>query len=217
MLDFRFVARGTSGLEVLCIGAHSDDIEIGCGGTMLRLLDELPGVRVRWVVLGAGGAREAEAIASADLFLKKAGARNVVVRDFEDGFFPHQGAAIKRFFETLKGEPAPDLVFTHYRHDLHQDHRVVSELTWNTFRDQLILEYEIVKYDGDLGTPNLFVQLENDVCRRKVANLMQCFGTQRSKQWFSEDTFLAMLRLRGLECNAVDRYAEAFYCRKLRF
>lgn len=217
MLGLTFAAREAPGLKVLCIGAHSDDIEIGCGGTILRLLEEIPAVHVHWVVLGAPGPRGAEAVASANRLLANAHTKEVVVKEFRDGFFPHSGAEIKEFFEDLKLVCAPDLVLTHYRNDLHQDHRFVSELTWNTFRDHLILEYEIVKYDGDLGIPNFFVQLNAATCRQKVRHLMECFGSQRSKRWFTEDTFLAMLRLRGLECNAEERYAEAFYCRKARF
>jgi len=137
-----------------------------------------------------------------------------VIKEFRDGYFPYSGAEIKDCFEELKRGNPPDLILTHYRNDLHQDHRLVSELTWNTFRDHLILEYEIVKYDGDLGVPNFFVQLSDAICRQKVTNLLECFGSQRGKHWFTEDTFLAMLRLRGLECNARDRLAEAFYCRK---
>jgi LmbE family N-acetylglucosaminyl deacetylase len=217
MLGLTFAARDTPGLTVLCIGAHSDDIEIGCGGTVLRLLEEMPAVDVHWVVLGAAGPRGTEAVASANKFLAKARTKKIVVKEFRDGFFPYTGSEIKEFFEELKLACAPDLVLTHYRDDLHQDHRLVSELTWNTFRDHLILEYEIVKFDGDLGIPNFFVQLADATCRQKVQNLMDCFGTQRSKRWFTEDTFLAMLRLRGIECNAQDRYAEAFYCRKVRY
>jgi LmbE family N-acetylglucosaminyl deacetylase len=217
MLGLGFAPQGRRGFNILCIGAHSDDIEIGCGGTILRLIEENPLAQVHWVVLGAPGPRGTEAVTSADRFLANAHSKHVVVEEFRDGFFPYSGAEIKQFFEELKGNCAPDLVLTHYRNDLHQDHRIVSELTWNTFRDHLILEYEIVKYDGDLGTPNFFVQLKDETCRKKIRNLMECFGSQRSKRWFTEDTFLAMLRLRGLECNAEERYAEAFYCRKARF
>ena len=217
MLGLGFAPQDSSSFTILCLGAHSDDIEIGCGGTVLRLLEEMPYAHVRWVVLGAAGPRAAEAVASADKFLANAHNKEVVVKEFRDGYFPHSGAEIKDFFEELKRASTPDLILTHCRNDLHQDHRFVSELTWNTFRDHLILEYEIVKYDGDLGIPNFFVQLSDATCRQKVRNLMECFGSQRSKRWFSEDTFLAMLRLRGLECNAQERYAEAFYCRKGRY
>jgi LmbE family N-acetylglucosaminyl deacetylase len=199
---------------VLCLGAHSDDIEIGCGGAVLTLLDRYEQVAVRWVVFSASEERAREARRSADAFLARAGERDVVVKGYRDGFFPFQGAQIKEDFEALKREFSPDLVFTHYRDDRHQDHRLISDLTWNTFRNHLILEYEIPKYDGDLGSPNFFVQLDESVCSRKVRNLIDSFLSQREKMWFDEQTFLAMLRLRGMEANSPTRYAEAFYCRK---
>jgi LmbE family N-acetylglucosaminyl deacetylase len=200
---------------VLAIGAHADDIEIGCGGTLLRLAAAYPAPEVYWVVLSATGERAAEARASADAFLEGAGRRTVVLREFRDGFLPYQGGAVKEFFEGLKREIAPDLILTHDRGDLHQDHRLLGELTWNTFRDHLILEYEIPKYDGGLGTPNVFVPLDAATCRRKVDALLRHFPSQRSKRWFTADLFLALLRLRGMEANAPDGYAEAFYARKL--
>lgn len=201
-------------LRLLCIGAHSDDIEIGCGGTILRLLEEYPDCEVYWVVLGAAGQRITEAEASAALFLAKAKCKNVIIKDFRDGFFPYIGEEIKNYFEELKSEFSPDLVFTHYRHDLHQDHRLVSDLTWNTFRNHLILEYEIIKYDGDLGAPNFFFHLNDIICRNKIKNILNFFSSQKNKPWFTEDTFFAILRLRGFESNAPDKYAEGFYCRK---
>ena len=200
--------------RLLVIGAHSDDIEIGCGGTLLRLIAETPGLEVRWVVLSAHGERIAEARRSAEAFLQPVERREIILRSFRDGFFPYEGAQVKELFESLKAGFAPDLVLTHYRGDLHQDHRLVSELTWNTYRDHLILEFEIPKYDGDLGQPNLFVRLDEATCRQKVANLLEHFPSQRSKRWFTDDLFLSLLRLRGMECNAPSRYAEAFYCRK---
>ena len=214
MLKLAFERKDGKPLSVLCLGAHSDDIEVGCGGTVLRLLVELPGANVHWIVLGASGERAEEAVASANLFLRKAGQRQILVEGFRDGFFPYIGGEIKDYFERLKGEVSPDLILTHARHDLHQDHRLVSELTWNTFRDHMILEYEVVKYDGDLGAPNLFVRLPEEICLRKARILMECFRSQRARAWFTEDTFLSMLRIRGVECNAPERYAEAFYCRK---
>jgi LmbE family N-acetylglucosaminyl deacetylase len=201
--------------RLLCIGAHSDDIEIGCGGTILRLLQENPHAEVDWVVLGAAGQREREALESADLFLENARRKKIIIKKFRDGFFPYIGAEIKDFFEELKRECSPDLILTHYRHDLHQDHRLVSELTWNTFRNHLILEYEIIKYDGDRGTPNFFIHLDDSICRKKIQHILKCFSSQRDKSWFTEDTFLSILRLRGLESNAPDKYAEGFYCRKI--
>jgi LmbE family N-acetylglucosaminyl deacetylase len=202
-------------LRLLCLGAHSDDIEIGCGGTILRLLAEHGDVEVHWVVVGASGDREREAVASAQQFLADAAKKDIVVEAFKTSFFPYEGAALKDFFETLKTAGSPDVVFTHYRHDLHQDHRVVSELTWNTYRDHLILEYEIIKYDGDLGSPNVFVHLDEAVCQKKVGLLMECFATQRDKDWFTPDAFLSLLRIRGIESRSPGRYAEGFYGRKV--
>jgi LmbE family N-acetylglucosaminyl deacetylase len=216
MLGLTFKSSGKPGFRLLCLGAHSDDIEIGCGGTILRLLEENRDVEVHWVVLSAAGQRAQEAARSADLFLAGAAKKLVVTRDFKDGYFPYVGADIKDFFEQIKGICSPDLVLTHYRSDLHQDHRLVSELTWNTFRDHLILEYEIPKYDGDLGTPNFYVELNRSTCETKIQHLMDCFGTQKDKRWFTEDTFRSMLRLRGMECRASEHNAEAFYCRKAR-
>jgi LmbE family N-acetylglucosaminyl deacetylase len=201
-------------LQVLCLGAHADDIEIGCGGTLLTLAEQRPDSHFHWIVLAAARERRREAELSAEHFLKSGGRRTVVLREFRESYFPYVGAELKDYFETLK-EIRPDLVLTHHRQDLHQDHRLVSELTWNTFRDQLILEYEIPKYDGDLGTPNVFVPLERDVCERKVAYLMQAFETQRGRHWFTEETFRSLLRLRGVECRAPSGYAEAFHGRKL--
>jgi len=197
------------------LGAHSDYIEIGCGGTVLRILEENPDAEVLWVVMGASGQRADEATASAKSFLARARQKEVIVKEFRDGFFPYIGAEIKGFFEELKRRCAPDLILTHCRNDLHQDHRLVSELTWNTFRNHLILEYEILKYDGDLGTPNVFVHLTESLARRKVGILLDSFRSQLKKNWFTEDAFLAILRLRGLECNAPEKYAEAYHARKL--
>ncbi len=199
---------------LLCVGAHCDDVEIGCGGTLLRLAEQNPSLVVRWVVLSSSAVREAEARRSAERFLAGVRDRTIVVKDFRNGFFPFVGAQIKEYFEQLKQEIDPDLILTHTRHDLHQDHRLVSDLTWNTFRNHLILEYEIPKYDGDMGAPNFFVSLGSELCRRKIATIMECFVSQRDKHWFTEDTFNALMRLRGIEANSPSGYAEAFYCRK---
>ncbi len=217
MFPIAFPATQRSPRRILFLGAHSDDIEIGCGATDLRLERELSALDVRWIVFGAQGARAEEARKSASHFLRGAPERQIIVQGFRDGFFPHTWAEIKDFFEQLKGDFAPDVIFTHYRHDLHQDHRVINELTWNTFRNHMILEYEVVKYDGDLGAPNFFVHLDAQLCRRKIEYLRKCFATQNHRAWFSDDTFYAMLRLRGVESNAPSRYAEAFYCRKMVF
>jgi LmbE family N-acetylglucosaminyl deacetylase len=199
---------------LLAIGAHSDDIEIGAGATVLRLIRQHPGLRVGWIVLGASGVREAEARESAARFLENAAHSEVVIASFPDGHFPNQHADLKAFFDGLK-RYSPDLLLTHYGKDLHQDHRVVSELTWNTFRNQAILEYEIPKWDGGLGSPNFFVPATKRDADRKVELLMSCFGSQLDKHWFDELTFRGLMRLRGLECNAPEAMAEAFYARKI--
>jgi LmbE family N-acetylglucosaminyl deacetylase len=214
MLPLKIRRDVSSPLRVLCVGAHSDDVEIGCGGTLLQLLAREKNVEVTWVVFSSNKERAREARSSAKLYLGQAKRQSVIVHNFRDGFFPFDGAKIKKQFEGLKSV-TPDLIFTHNRKDAHQDHRVLAELTWNTFRNHLILEYEIPKYDGDLGQPNLFVPLEKQFYERKVRCLLDAFATQRSKRWFQEETFLALMRLRGMECVAPSGYAEAFYCRKL--
>lgn len=203
--------------RVLCLGAHSDDIEIGCGGTLLKLIRANPGLEVRWVVFSGKAPRQRETRRSAAFFLQGVRRATVQTKSFKDGFFPEQWAGIKAEFERTKRAFDPDLVLTHYREDRHQDHRVLSDLAWNTFRDHLILEYEIPKYDGDLGQPNVYVTLEHDVCEQKIAGLMQHFATQRNKHWFTPDTFKALLRLRGIECASPTGWAEAFHGRKIRF
>ena len=209
-----FVGSRQRPLRVLCVGAHSDDIEIGCGATLLRLMGRRPRPEFRWVVWSAAGQREREAKRGARKFLGPASADAFRVHAFRDGYFPAQFTEIKNAFESLGREFRPDIVFTHTRNDRHQDHRVVSDLTWNTFRNQLILEYEIPKWDGDLGRPNFYVPVNPTTARRKTRALMSIFGTQRAKDWFSEETFLGLMRLRGMECRAADRHAEAFYARK---
>jgi LmbE family N-acetylglucosaminyl deacetylase len=215
MLNLVFDKPKDSLLNILCLGAHSDDIEIGCGGTVLRLVAECPDFVMTWVVFSAGGERALEAQNSADEFTRGFQHKKVILNEFRDGYFPANSASIKDMFEGLKNSTSPDIVFTHYRHDLHQDHRLVSELTWNTFRNHLILEYEIPKYDGDLGSPNFFVQLDESICQEKIQHIMTHFRTQAEKEWFTEETFLALLRLRGIESKSSGRYAEAFYCRKI--
>jgi len=213
-MPFQLARNRRAPLRILCLGAHSDDIEIGCGGTLLRLMEAYTNVTCHCVVFTAEGPRAREARTGARRFLRGAAGSNVTLHTFRNGFFPSLTAEIKTVFEELKTTVSPDLVFTNYRGDLHQDHRAVAELTWNTFRDHTILEYEIPKYDGDLGAPNLFVQLDVRTARRKVRLLMRTFTTQQRKDWFTEDTFLALMRLRGMECRAPSRFAEAFYCRK---
>lgn len=201
--------------KVLCLGAHSDDIEIGCGGTLLRLIQEQPGLQFYWFVFNACGARKAEAKRSARAFLSQTRAQRIRLGNFKESYFPSQWPAIKDAFEKVKREFRPDLVFTHFYEDRHQDHRVLSDLAWNTFRNHLILEYEIPKYDGDLGTPNVYIPVSREIGERKVAVLLRHFQSQVNKHWFTAETFWALLRLRGIECASPTQYAEAFHCRKL--
>jgi len=201
--------------KLLFLGAHADDIEIGCGGTILRLLGEYSIGEVSWIVFSAGGQRATEARQSADVLLDGLESKRVEIRSFRDGFFPYSGGEIKEYFEALKTFVSPDIIFTHYRNDLHQDHRLISDLTWNTFRDHLILEYEVPKYDGDMGIPNFFIHLTEQTAKKKADHIRKQFGSQGNRQWFTEDTFLSILRLRGMESNAPEKYAEAFYCRKV--
>ena len=212
MLSLSFPPNPTP-TRILCLGAHSDDIEIGCGATLLTLLSARE-AEVLWVVFSAAELRAREAQQSARLFLKDARHATVTVRTFRDGFFPYIGNEIKEYFEELSRQFSPDLIFTHYRHDRHQDHRVISDLAWNTFRDHLIVEYEIPKYDGDLGVPNLFVPIDRACAHRKVRHLRSAFASQKDRHWFTDDTFLGLMRLRGLESCAPDGFAEAFYVRK---
>jgi LmbE family N-acetylglucosaminyl deacetylase len=201
-------------LTVLALGAHADDIEIGCCGTLMRLRELYPSVHMRWLVIGCEDeerAREAERSAHA---LLGADAVEPPLGRHPDAYFPYRGEEIKRQFERLKQEIEPDLIFTHYRHDLHQDHRLVCELTWNTFRDHMILEYEVPKYDGDLGSPNLFVHLQGEVAERKIAHVLEQFQTQKARRWMTADLFQALMRIRGLESNSPSGLAEAFYARK---
>lgn len=200
---------------VLCLGAHSDDIEIGCGATLLALTAANPSMVVHWVVFSANERRALEARAAAGRILASAGERHVVVESFRDGFFPWDAPAIKERFEALKTRIEPDLIFTHYREDRHQDHKTVSDLTWNTFRNHLILEYEVPKYDGDLGQPNCYMQLTRSQCEAKVDVLLECFSSQHDHAWFTRDTFTGLMRLRGVECAAPQGYAEAFHGRKI--
>jgi len=214
MINLKLNLREGSTPTVLCLGAHSDDIEIGCGGTILRLINDYPGCCIHWVVFSALGVRKNEAQRGAEVF---AGSHVEALHlyEFADGFMPYHGERVKRVFEELKRAVEPDLVFTHRRDDAHQDHRLLCELTWNTFRNHFILEYEIPKYDGDMGIPNVFVPLEQAICERKADHLMSTFSSQASKRWFDRNVFLGLMRLRGMECNSASDYAEAFYCRKM--
>jgi LmbE family N-acetylglucosaminyl deacetylase len=217
MLNLALGTPADSRLRVLCLGSHSDDLEIGCGGTLLKLIAAHSEVRVSWIVFSGSEQRADEARASAARFLEGAAEQHVEMKGFRDGFFPYVGYEVKQSFEELKQRCSPDVIFTHFRDDRHQDHRLISDLTWNTFRDHLILEYEIPKYDGDLGSPNVFVHLDEPTCRHKVRGIIDAFQTQRNRHWFTEDTFMSLLRLRGIESAAPDGYAEGFFCRKAVF
>jgi LmbE family N-acetylglucosaminyl deacetylase len=202
-------------LRVLCLGAHSDDIEIGCGGTLLRWMQEFPQVDVTWCVLSAAGERAAEARRSAQALLRKAARREIVLGEFEDAAFPAALTQVKAFLQRLRAEHSADVVLTHTLGDRHQDHRLIAELTWQVWRDHLILEYEIPKYEGDLGQPNFYVALPAALARRKVDHLLRFFGSQRAKGWFSPETFYGLMRIRGIETRS--DWAEGFHLRKAVF
>jgi LmbE family N-acetylglucosaminyl deacetylase len=214
MIKFNLDINKEKGLQVLCLGSHADDIEIGCGGSIIRLIRQYPNCRINWVVFSAIGIRKAEAERGAELFAGKQHLDQVHFHEFRDGFMPYVGSNVKDAFEELKRSVSPDIIFTHHRNDAHQDHRLIAELTWNTFRNHLILEYEIPKYDGDMGQPNVLFPLEEIEYQNKVRFIMEAFPSQYAKKWLEESTFLSLMRLRGMECNALSGYAEAFHCRK---
>ncbi len=199
---------------ILCIGAHCDDIEIGCGGTMLSFLENRPDISVSWIVLSSDAERKREAERSAERFLQGANTSRVEVMGFRNAFFSYDHR-LKEYFEDLKRDLDPDLIFTHTSGDRHQDHRKVCELTWNTFRDHLILEYEIPKWDGDIGNPNLYLPLTGDICARKIRLLMEMFPSQRGRDWYDEEIFRGLMRIRGMEARTPERYAEGFHVRKI--
>ena len=216
MIDLTSLKNLGRPLNIVCLGAHSDDIEIGCGGTLLNLIEMGASLHIDWCVLSGGDQRRAEAEASARDFLRGATSSSIHLAEFEDSYFPAQSRTIKEWLIAQRSRGQPDIVFTHQKKDAHQDHRTLNELTWNIFRDQLILEYEIPKWDGDLGRPNTYVALPAAILERKIELLMQHFGTQRSKDWFDPETFRGLSRLRGMECRAAEGYAEAFYASKIR-
>ncbi|MCX6653743.1 MAG: PIG-L family deacetylase [Candidatus Bathyarchaeota archaeon] len=216
MLKFRFLEKSPE-MNVLCLGAHPDDIEIGCGGTILKLIEEVDEVHFNWIVFSGDEKRVKEAQKSANTFINKKNLEKLDIKNFRESYFPYDGAYIKDYFEELKAAVSPNIIFTHYRNDAHQDHRLISDLTWNTFRDNFILEYEVPKYDGDLGSPNLFVHLDESIVEKKIETILDVFKTQANKMWFTKDTFKSILRIRGVESNSPSKYAEAFYCHKIVF
>lgn len=204
-------------LNILCLGAHCDDIEIGCGGSILKLIEQKKVAHLKWVVFASNEKRKQEAIDSATAFLAELAHKEIIVLDHRDAFLQFSALEIKEYFETIKKSFDPDLVFTHYRNDRHQDHRLLSDLAWNTFRNHMILEYEIPKYDGDIGIPNCFFHLTEQQIEKKINILIECFASQGNKHWFDKETFLSLPRLRGMEAASPERYAEAFYARKIIF
>lgn len=201
--------------KILFLGAHSDDIEIGCGGTILKFIKDVPKAQYRWIIFSGDKIRAAETLKSASVFLAEAKSKQIDVYNFKESYFPFIGAQIKDSFEKLRKDFNPDIIFTHYTKDAHQDHKLISKLTWNTFRDHFICEYEIPKYDGDLHNPNLYVCLDQMTVNKKISILCNSFKTQKEKQWFSEETFKSIMRLRGIESNSYSTYSEAFYCPKI--
>lgn len=214
MMNFPFIIK-KPGYKILCVGAHGDDIEIGCGGTLLNLIETCQIDFVKWVVFACNEERKQEAMVSANAFLKNVKEKDIRIFDYRDAFLNYSGLEIKEKFESFKNEIDPDLIFTHYRDDRHQDHRILSDFTWNTFRRHLILEYEIPKFDGDLGVPNFFIRLTAKQAHQKIQIILDSFKSQASKHWFDEETFKALLRLRGMESASTTKYAEAFYARKI--
>lgn len=207
--------QGGSPLKVLCLGAHCDDIPLGCGGTVLHLAAEYQNLEVRWIVIASTSQRKNEETSAANAFLRDVSNKTIIVKEYRDGFLPYQGGELKEFFEELKASYSPDLILTHYKHDRHQDHRVISELTWNTWRSHVILEYEIPKYDGDMGSPNVLVPLTEQELQSKINILLCSFPSQRDKHWFAGDLFKGLARIRGMEAGGATLYAEGFYASKL--
>ncbi len=217
MIQSGFNYDKEKGLNIFAVGAHCDDIEIGCGATLLKLFAEHKVGHVKWIVFASNPQRRLEAIASAEKFLEAVEDKEIVVLDYRDAFLEQSKFEIKEHFESFKKDFNPDIVFTHYRHDRHQDHRLLSDLAWNTFRNHLVLEYEIPKYDGDLGIPNMFVEVSQELADRKAQILLDCFESQAGKHWFDKETFLSLMRIRGMEAASNGRYAEAFHARKIVF
>ncbi|SHE33840.1 N-acetylglucosaminyl deacetylase, LmbE family [Fodinibius roseus] len=215
MLNATFSVPPEKGLSLLLLGAHCDDIEIGCGGTLLKMIEDYKIDRIMWVVFSSNEVRKKEAVTSAEQFLTSVSNVDVQVFDYTDGYLPSVWSTLKDEFEAIKERITPDFIFTHYRHDWHQDHRLINELTWNTFRNHLIFEYEIPKYDGDLGKPNFFVPLTEQYIEQKKKIIVESFQSQSDKQWFDETLLTSIMRIRGVECASASKHAEAFYNRKM--
>lgn len=215
MIFSQFQSSNDTGLNILALGAHCDDIEIGCGGTLLKIFDQYKIQQIKWIVFASNEQRKKEAINSAEAFLKDIPNKEIVVLNYRDAFLSASVFEIKEYFETIKKDFNPDLVFTHYRDDRHQDHKLLSDLAWNTFRSHLIFEYEIPKYDGDLGIPNCFFHIDSDLTNKKVDIILNSFISQQNKHWFDKETFLSLMRIRGMESASTTKYAEAFHVRKL--
>jgi LmbE family N-acetylglucosaminyl deacetylase len=213
-IDFTKETSVGTGLRIQCLGAHCDDIEIGCGGRLLKLIRQDKVAEIHWVVFCSTPERKKEAEKSAALFLEHT-EHTVTFHNYKDGYTPVQWSDIKDRFEELKSDINPDLIFTHTRGDRHQDHLTIHNLTWNTFRNHLILEYEIPKYDGDLGQPNFFVALDKKVVNRKIGFIKSAFKSQVEKQWFDDELFKGLMRIRGVESVSKTGFSEAFYARKL--
>jgi LmbE family N-acetylglucosaminyl deacetylase len=216
MLNLNLNARGNRPLHVLCLGAHCDDIEIGCGGTLLSLIKNNANIHIHWHLFTSTPTRKKEAIEGAELFCEGAASVDIEIRSFKDGFLPCEGTEVKNAMEDIKKSVTPDIIFTHNRNDLHQDHIKISDLTWNTFRNHFIIEYEIPKWDGDLGVPNLFVPIDQSLAKSKIAKIQQAYKTQKGKAWFTDDLFWSLMRIRGMECNSASSLAEGFYARKIQ-
>jgi LmbE family N-acetylglucosaminyl deacetylase len=198
-------------LSILAIGAHPDDIEIGAGGALLSLAAAYPGLQARYVVMTGTAERHQEAHSAASAFLPSADVR-IDLHELPEGRFPAVWAQVKDALEEVARSCSPDLVLAPTRADAHQDHRTIGEIVSTVFRDQLYLGYEIPKWDGDLGQPSMYFPLSAGVARRKVELLHKCFPSQRGRDWWDDEVFLGMARLRGMECRAP--YAEAFTCTK---
>lgn len=201
-------------LRVVALGAHADDIEIGAGGLIQRLVADTPSLSIRWLVASATPERRREAEKASSRLVGSVSDCTLDIGDLRDGFLPFLGPAPKEWLIRHAGFE-PDIVICPRGEDLHQDHRLVGQLAWQVFRSSLIFEYEIPKYEGDLGRPNVYVVLDRATAERKVATILEAFPSQRSRRWFEPETFWALLRLRGIEAASPTGFAEAFHASKI--